>query len=130
MTADVGRSIHVYRGAPLALVAGVDEKSITLAGEAVDITNDDSSGWRELLDKAGVNAVSIPVSGVLKNDTLRSEWFSQERLHATEFRYPDGAKVAGDFYLQEYTETGAHDDKITFEATFESSGVVTYTPAP
>lgn len=130
MSADAGRSIHVYRGSPLVLVAGVDEKSITLAGEAIDITNDDSSGWRELLDKAGVNSVSIPVSGVLKNDTLRAEWFSQVRLAACEFRYPDGGIVAGSFYLQEYTETGPHDDKITFECTFESSGEVTYTPAP
>ena len=127
---DVGRSIHVYRGAPLALVAGVDEKSITLNGEPVNITNDDSSGWQELLDKATVNVVTLPIKGVLKNDKLRAEWFSGLRLKPTSFIYGDGGKVDGDFYLQEYTETAPVDDKVTFEATLVSSGVITYTAAP
>ena len=45
------------------------------------------------------------------------------------FEYSDGGTVAGNFYLQEYAETGNHDGEITFEATFMSNGVITYTPA-
>jgi predicted secreted protein len=44
-----------------------------------------------------------------------------------EFEYSDGGKIAGQFYLQEYSETGNHDGEITFEATFVSNGAVTYT---
>lgn len=135
--ADAGRTIEVWwgTGSPLVKVAGVREKGITGAGEAIDTTNDDSSGWRTLLDKAGVNSVSVPVSGVLVDDTLRADWFSGagtagRRMQSMELRYPDGGIVAGTFYLQEYTETGVHDDAITFEATFESSGAVIYTAAP
>lgn len=131
MTASVGRTIHVYRGdgSPQALVAGVREKGLTNNGEPVDITNDDSSGWRSLLNVAGVNSVDISVSGVLEDDTLRAEWYSNDRLKATTFRYPDGGEVTGDFYLNGYSETGNHDGEVTFEATFASSGEVSYTPA-
>jgi TP901-1 family phage major tail protein len=141
MPANVGRTIIVRWGdftAPATtppVVAGIREKSITVAGEAVDITNDDSDGWRQLLDAAQVNSVEISCSGVVVNDALRRAWFngaddSGERLAPAEFEYSDGGKIGGDFYLQEYSETGSHDNEITFEATFVSSGPVTYQPAP
>jgi TP901-1 family phage major tail protein len=135
MPANVGRTILVRWGdtpTPPPVVAGLREKSITLAGEAVDITNDDSDGWRQLLDAAQVNSVEIAGSGVLVNDRLRKAWFdgadgSGERMAPAEFEYSDGGKIAGQFYLQEYSETGNHDGEITFEATFVSNGAVTYT---
>lgn len=131
MTANVGRTVKVRWGAasPLPLVAGIREKSVTMSGEAVDITNDDSGGWRELLDVAGTNAVEIACSGVALNDDLREAWFNGERMAAAEFEYPDGGIITGTFYLQEYAETGAHDDAVTFEATFASNGIVLYVGA-
>jgi TP901-1 family phage major tail protein len=136
MTASVGRTITVFwgTGSPLPAVAGIREKGVSLSGEAVDITNDDSNGWRQLLDAAQVNAVEITCSGVLLDDTLRQDWFTGasstgSRMQTAEFEYPDGGRVAGTFYLQEYSETGNHDGEVTFECTFMSNGAVTYTPA-
>jgi TP901-1 family phage major tail protein len=136
MTAAVGRTITVYWGneSPQPAVAGIREKGITVSGEAVDITNDDSNGWRELLDAAQVNGVEISCSGVLLDDVLRADMVAGasatgRRMQAATFEYPDGGTVAGTFYLQEYSETGNHDGEVTFEATFMSNGVVTYTPA-
>jgi TP901-1 family phage major tail protein len=136
MTANVGRTITVLRGAdsPQVAVAGIREKTVSLNGEAVDITNDDSNGWQTKLDVAQVNSVEISCSGVLLDDSLRQDWFggasaTGERMKPTTFEYPDDATIAGNFYLQEYSETGNHDGEITFEATFVSSGVVAYTPA-
>ncbi len=140
MAAQVGRTVTVYWGpeSPQHAVAGIREKSITLNGEAVDITNDDSNGWRELLDTPQMSTVEISVSGVLLNDALRQDWFSGHsstgsRLQNATFQYPletgesTPADISGSFYLQEYSETGNHDGEITFEATFVSSGAVTYT---
>lgn len=137
MAANVGRTITVRwgDGSPIPAVAGIREKGVTLSGEAVDITNDDSDGWRTLLDAAQVNGVEISASGVLLDDTLRAAWFngsaigSGTRMAPAEFEYPDGGIVSGTFYLGEYSETGNHDGEITFEATFVSSAAVTYTPA-
>lgn len=140
MAANVGRTITVYWGdeSPQPAVAGIREKGISLSGEAVDITNDDSNGWRQLLDGAQVNGVELTCSGVLLDDTLRADWFSGasttgKRMQAATFEYPletgesTAATIAGTFYLQEYSETGNHDGEITFEATFMSNGAVTYT---
>jgi predicted secreted protein len=136
MATNVGRTITVYWGddSPQLPVAGIREKGITLSGEAVDVTNDDSNGWRELLDAPQMNTVELSVSGVMLNDTLRADWFAGasatgSRMQAATFEYPDGATISGNFYLQEFAETGNHDGEITFEATFASSGVVTYAPA-
>lgn len=136
MTAIVGRTINVYWGneSPQPLVAGIREKGIELNGEAVDVTNDDSNGWRELLDAAQINMVNIPCSGVLLDDTLRADWFAgatatARRMQDAAFEYPDGGTITGTFYLAEYSETGTHDGEVTFEATFQSNGAVTYTPA-
>ena len=135
MAANVGRTITVFWGteSPQPAVAGIREKSVTLSGEPVDITNDDSNGWRQLLDAAGVNGVEISASGVALDDTLRADWFAgasatARRMQPAAFEYPGGGKISGNFYLSAYSETGAHDGEITFEATFMSSGAVIYTP--
>lgn len=118
MAAKAGRTIKVYWGdeTPQPLVAGIREKGLTLNGEAVDITSDDSNGWQQLLDAAQNNSVELSCSGVLSNDTLRADWFngadigSGTRMQAATFEYPlesgqsTPAKVTGTFYLQEYTE--------------------------
>jgi len=137
MAANVGRTAKLYWGdeSPHPLVAGVRELGFSIGGEAVDITNNDSAGWRTLLDAAGVNSVDIPISGVLVDDTLRADAIngatigSGLRMQNATFERADGSTLTGTFYLQGYSETGAHDGEITFEATLMSSGPVTYTPA-
>lgn len=140
MTAKVGRAIVVYWGdeSPQPAVAGINEQGITVNGEPVDITNNDSSGWRELLDVGQINSLDISASGVLLDDTLRADAIAGatatgRRMQAATFEYPleagqsVPARITGNFYLQGYSETGTHDGAITFECTFQSSGPVTYT---
>lgn len=136
MVAILGRTITVYWGdeSPQPAVAGIREKGMTPTGEPVDQTNDDSDGWRTLIDAAQVNSVDFTASGVLLDDTLRADWFAGasatgRRMQAATFEYPDGATITGTFYLAAYAETGNHDGEVTFEATWQNSGAVTYTPA-
>ena len=136
MVAILGRTITVYWGdeSPQPAVAGIREKGVTASGEPVDQTNDDSNGWRTLIDAAQVNTVDFSASGVLLNDTLRADCFNGasatgSRMQAATFEYPDGGTLTGTFYLAEYAETGNHDGEVTFEATWQNSGAVTYTPA-
>jgi TP901-1 family phage major tail protein len=132
MAARLGRKIKFKWGAaaPLAEIAGVREKGVTLNGEAVDVTADDNSGWRELLADPAENQVEISLSGVTKSHVLKADWFGGTRTKLAEIEYDDGAKIAGSFYLSSYSETGAYNDAATFEATLMSSGIVTYTPGP
>ena len=147
MVGQVGRNLAVHWGneSPQPRVAGVREKSVEMAGEPVDVTNDDSAGQRELIDAAQVSTVNISVSGIVLDDVLRADWFAgngspDRRYQNATFRWPvfnpanaspaptNGARISGLFYLSEFTETGPHDDATTFEATFMSAGPVTYTP--
>lgn len=137
MPANVGRTSILYWGneSPQPAVAGVRELGFNVNGDAVDVTNNDSAGWRTLLDAAGVNGIDIPISGVLLNDTLRADAIngatigSGLRLQAGTLQRADGSMLTGNWYLQGYSETGPHDGEITFQATLMSSGPITYTPA-
>ena len=126
-----GRKIKFAWGGatPTNEIPGVREKSIALNGEAIDVTGDDSNGWREVLEEAAENQVDISISGVTRNDALKQDWFAGTRTKAVTITYPDGAVLAGTFFLATYTDTGPYNDATTFEAELQSSGAVTYTPA-
>lgn len=125
MTANAGRTIDLtWGGSP---IPGVREKSVALAGEPIDITSDDSLGWRELLsDDPAENQVTISISGVTKSFALKQDWFANDRMQAVTITYPDGGVLTGNFYLASYTDTGPYNDATTFEAELQSSGPVAF----
>ena len=129
MAGRVGRKIKFKWGtaAPLAEIPGVREKGVTINGEAIDVTADDSNGWRELLADAAQNQVDIALSGITKTHVLKADWFGGSRTKLAEIEYDDGARIAGSFFLSNYAETGVYNDAATFEATLLSTGPVTYT---
>lgn len=112
-------------------IAGVREKSIAVNGEAIDVSADDSFGWRELLADPAEQQVDISLSGVAKSNVLRAAAFaSSSRIKSVTLEYPDGGIISGDFYLANVNETEPYKDAVTFEASLQSSGPVTYTPGP
>lgn len=128
MAAESGRKLLIKRDA--VVIAGVRTKAVAINREAVDITNDDDDGWRGLLAEPGEKQIDLTVGGVVKDDTLRAVAFTDPAVFEDmTLEYPDGGVIAGDFYISAYNESGDYNDAITFEATFQSSGVITYTPA-
>lgn len=112
-------------------IPGVREKSAAINGEPIDVSADDSNGWRELLDDPSEQMVDVSLSGVTKSGLLRTASFnSTGRIKAVTITYPDGGVISGDFYLASYTDTKPYKDAMTFEATLQSTGPVTYTPGP
>jgi predicted secreted protein len=126
MAARVGRKIKFrWNGAE---VPGVREKGITLNGEAVDVSSDDSGGWRELLADPAENQVEISLSGVTKSHALKADWFGGTRTRTAEIEYDDSTVISGSFYMGNYSDTGVYNDAATFEATLMSTGVISYSP--
>lgn len=124
MTADVGRNIKLKMdGSP---IAGVRSKNPSFNKEPVDISDDDSNGWKELLATPGSRDVKIPISGVTKSSLLREAFFNGDVLHAVELEYADGGTLTGDFFLATYSETGEYNGAITFSTELQSSGEVVY----
>lgn len=121
-----GRKIAVYwKG---ERIGAARERSITMQGEPVDVTSDDDDGWRRLATENGAaqDNVDVTVSGVTKNSILKEDWFSRERTGELIIEYPTGHRISGEAVLTNYTDTGPYNDAVTFEATFQYSGMVTF----
>ena len=130
--ADTGRDLVMTIDG--TAIAGAQENGVSTDGSPVDITDKGDGGWRTLADFAGMQSVDISVSGVWTDDVLRAAALGGTSLllATAELEYADGATLAaaGGFYLASYEETGAHDGAVTFTASLQSSGAVTYTAAP
>ena len=109
-------------------IAGVREKGISLNGEAIDVSADDSNGWRELLSVSAEDQVDLSLSGVTRDETLKTDWFAGNRTQAVTITYPSGGVLSGNFYMTSLSETGAYNDATTFDMELQSTGAVTYTP--
>lgn len=123
-----GRTLLVKRNA--VLVAGARTKGITINGSPIDVTNDDDDGIRKLLSVPGQIDVEISVAGILLNDNLIAESLSaSSRTQNTQFLFGSGSPdngFTGSFFMASLKITGEYQGAVTFEATFQSAGAVTY----
>ena len=60
-------------------VAGLRTTQMSINGDTVNITSNESGGWRELLSGAGVRSVSVAASGISwgprrKNRSAPARW--------------------------------------------------------
>jgi predicted secreted protein len=122
-----------YKGNAITLtwggssIAGVRENGISLNGEAIDITDNDSLGNRQLLDVSSQDEVNISLSGVTKDEALKTDWFAGDRTKAVVLTFTvGGGVISGDFYLQSYTDTGPYNEAATYSAELLSTGPVTF----
>jgi len=132
MTASAGRQITVHFGgnSPTDLLAGVREKGVELNGEPIDITSDDDDGWRTLLTIPAQNEINISLSGVSKDNILKTHWFNGSRSQPSTITFEDGSTITGTFFLASFSETGTYNEATVYEAELQSSGIVTFTAAP
>lgn len=116
------------------VIAAVQSKTVTHAREAVDVTNDDSDGWRTLLPDPGVRSMDVSVEGVATEDNYQlilDEWAGVVNSAIT-ITHADGstATASRGFFLGNIEFSGESDGHVAFTASLQSSGVVTITPAP
>lgn len=113
-------------------VGGLRSTSIAHNEEAVDVTNKDSSGVRELLANGGVQTVSISGSGVFTDATTESTLrtaFGASAFSNYEVIIPDFGTYQGKFMVASLEYAGEYNGEVTYSVTLESSGSVTFTSA-
>jgi TP901-1 family phage major tail protein len=109
-------------------LAGVRTRGHTLSNELVDVTSDDSNGWQTFLATPGMRSVEISVGGITEDQVLIADFYSGLANGATVVNLPTTTgTAAGTFMLESFSQTGEHDGTVEFEATFRSSGPVTFT---
>ena len=115
-------------GKILTVVAGLRSTGFTLNGQDVEVTDKDSSGWRELLAGAGVTSFSITGSGVYKDDvalqTMRVIAITKV-LETFTLIFESGDEYWGLFQVLSVEQTGEHDGEVTYSVSLESSGAIT-----
>ena len=123
-----------------ATIGGLRSTSMTINGEAVDITSKDSNAFissgndkaRDLLQGGGVRSMSISASGVFTDSSteniLRGFAFDGA-IQNYDLVFSDGSKIAGAFLVTSYERAGEFNGEETYSVTLESSNTITYTNA-
>jgi predicted secreted protein len=120
MPAKTGRNILITWD---SIDIAAREKTITLGGEPLDVSDDSSEGWRVLLsDEVGEKSVTIAFSGLTKDSALRLKNNTQAVATIT---FPGSqGDMTGTFQLTGYNETGNYKEAIEFSAELQSTGAI------
>jgi len=120
----VGRQVLMTVGGQTIL--GVQSKGGEHTNTKLDVSDDQANGWVTSLAIAGEKGVAHPISGVLKNLELLKAYYDASQAFEIVFTFPDGSTETGDFYMETFTVTGQYKELFTFDASFTSTGAVTF----
>lgn len=128
MAALSGRKVRIKRGS--TAIAGARSDSFTINNEPIDITDKDDAGWRTYLADAGVRSIDCEVEGVINDSTFLAlaVGTASALLEAYTIEIVGLGDFTGNFYLASFAVTGEQADAITFTASIQSSGAITFTP--
>jgi predicted secreted protein len=128
MAASNGRAVLIAIGAT-SLADELRAKTVSFAGELVDVTAGGDSGWTTTLDETfNSQMVTVALDGVLKATTLSDMAFTgaQETMTIT---IAGLYTLDGDFQFQSGFQIGApYNGETTFSGTLQSVGVITKAP--
>lgn len=131
MAGNVGRADTIRKNN--VVIAGVREKSLSWAGDPIDVTSDEDAGLRKLLEDYGQQQLSISLSGVFKNDTtfraIALNSATSGHLNDVTYHFADGSSITGDVLLVGYEEGAPYNDATTFSVTLEYSDTWTLVSA-
>ena len=117
-------------------LAGINSKSITINNSAIDVTTPDSSSpggalWSQSLN--GLKSVSLSGDGVFLDETaearLNTVAMAADPVANFEIVVPDFGTYAGEFRVTSLDLGGETEGAVTFSASMESNGAVTFTAA-
>lgn len=117
---------------PPTVIAAITTKSKSLAREPIDVTTDDSSGWRELLAEPGGRSVDVSIEGVATTanwQLIQDEWMDAT-LSTIEIEDSTGhvMRAADGFCLTSVEFSGEQAGNVAFTGELQSSGEITITP--
>lgn len=129
----VGILLQVAVGGTPTTIGGLRTKSLTINGDAVDVTTSDSAGrWQELLANAAVKSIEATGAGVVQNDALGKSLVAAIIAGTKEtltLVIPGIGTFAGDFFFTNAKYNGEHTNAVMFDLTMKSTGQPTFTPA-
>lgn len=132
MAGNAGRRDAIKKNS--LVIAGVRNKSLAWAGEAIDVTSDEDGGIRQLIEDYGQQQLTISGDGLFKDDTTFRDIAltagTTGLLTDVVYEFADGSSISGDVLLTSYDEGAPHNDATTFSFTLEYTGEWTLNAAP
>jgi len=135
MAAQKGKDLllKMHDGTNYVTVAGLRSRKIAFNAETVDVTHAESSGrWRELLEGAGVRRASLSGRGLFRDaasDELIRQTFFDGLIRDMQIVIPDFGTIEGPFQIAAFELAGEHNGEVTFDASLESAGELTFVAA-
>lgn len=131
MAAQAGSGVLIQIGddtspAGYVTIGGLRTKSLSFNGESIDITNDDSSGWMEILDSQGINSVEASGSGVFTDEQgFQRVWEAWENKTLTYLKLtiPSFRSIEAKFKITSISVAGEYNGEVTYDISLQSSGV-------
>lgn len=124
--------LKIEESGTFVTVAGLRTKSVKLNSQTVDVTDQGSNGWAELLPDAGIRSVSVTGSGVFRDAAsdarIRAAFFAQDVVNA-QMILPDFGTIAAPVLVTSLTYGGTFKGEATFELTLSSAGEPSFTPS-
>lgn len=112
-------------------LAGLRTRTLSLNSKTVDVTDADSAGrWRELLEGAGVRAMSVSGAGVFRSasaDAALRMAFFDGTTRTFRLIAPGFGTFEGPFQVATLEYAGTHDGEATYAVTLASAGQIAFT---
>lgn len=131
MAALVGRKVLLTPTAGGTAIVGGRTKTINFNNEGIDITSDDDDGWRTFLaSDPAQRGIEMSMEGVLKDSALieLATTGGADLIDEYDLSMPGIGTFTGDFHFGSISLGAPYNDAVTFTATINSSGPVTFTP--
>jgi len=114
-----------------ATLAGVVTRDFTITNTPIDVTDDQSNGYRELLAKGGLKTLDLAIAGDVKDYELVATMFSTTQMVNCVVDLGDGttteSNLTFDAFLADFSFGGSANEKNEYSATLQSSGTITWT---
>lgn len=115
-------------------IVGVQEKTMTINNEMVEVTSDDDAGFQTYLPAPGKRGATWSISGIHSSETLLAAMMAANASMATgtvACNLPSALSspgdVSGEGVIMSLELSGEHDGAVEFTVEIASSGAFTYT---
>ena len=108
-------------------IAGLRTTQLTIASDAIVITNKASGGWRDLLSGAGVRTVSLSGAGVFNGSAAEAQVKANAltgTIASYQVCFESGETMTGNFLVTRLDYAGDFNNERSYTMTLESSGAV------
>jgi predicted secreted protein len=131
-----GTELGVYIDS--TLIAAAQSCSVSLSGDTIEITTNDSAGWAEFL--AGKRSGTMSCDGLIdmldaSNKDVTDLWGAFEARTALTLKFGKANETTGEIsigatgFLTSLELSGSTEDTATYSASFQLSGVIADTVA-